>query len=178
MSSALFALFLPDRTRQKQHGALAQLSDGGEAFLSAARDDRSQRKKKKKNTWWRTSRLKNDGCFIGYVADRATCPFFGLGIFSWNKARQGERRSGSSRNMFYFFFQYWSKIAASFPSWMFLGRDVQDGSCRLWALFIDSPRAVVLNATKIPRRPFKGWIQAYHQMISKAICSSLNAVLT
>lgn len=157
MSSAPFALFLPDRTRQKQHGALAQLSDGGEAFLSAARDDRSQREKK--NTWGRTSRLKNDGCFIGYVSEWVTCPFFG-GFSSWNKARQGERGSGSSRNMFYFFFQCWSKIAASFPSRMFLGRDVQDGSCRLWALFIDSPLAVVFNATKIPRRPFKGWIQA------------------
>lgn len=79
------------------------------------------RKEKKKNTWGRTSRLKNDGCFIGYVSDRVTCPFFGSFFFSWNKARQGERGSGSSRNMFYFFFQYWSKIAASFPSTMFFG---------------------------------------------------------
>lgn len=152
MSSALFALFLPDRTRQKQHGALAQLSDGGEAFLSAARDDRSQRKKT--NTWGRTSRLKNDGCFIGYVSDRVTCPFFG---FYFRGTKRDKVKGGQEVHVTCFIF--FSNIdlksqplspAECFGTW-----------CAGWELsapssFHQQPRAVVLNATKITRRPFKG----------------------
>lgn len=96
-----------------------------------------------------------------FISDRVTCPFFGS-FFFFRGTKRDKVKGGQEVHVtcFIFFSNIDLKIAASFPSRMFLGRDVQDGSCRLWALFNDSPRAVVLNATKIPRRPFKGWIQA------------------
>lgn len=155
MPSALFALFSGD----KNNTALSLgFQTGGEAFLRAARDDRSERKNPKKEQHLRTGAssailetLCEDGdahrqklaeerwIYSMYVSDRVTCLFL---VFSRNKERQGERGS-----CFLFFVSILIKNRSLFPQQSVSGRDVQDGSSRALSSFHQQPRAGVFNAS-------------------------------